>query len=126
MKKTTTKTASAAKLTRNTKVNVAHGEEIYVAVVKKVDGNTITVDYGNGEVEDVNAKHVTIRKRGRKSLAEEMTPAELAAQIKGLLADLRDTDDQDEKKRIRRALRRRGHSGGLNVKAAKRKAATKK
>lgn len=51
--------------------------------------------------------------RGRKSLRESMTAEEIAAEIKELLNDLAAASSVDEKKRIRRALRLRGHAGGL-------------
>lgn len=53
------------------------------------------------------------KKRGRQSIKASMTPAEIAAEVKELLTDLRAAKDVDEKKRIRRALRLRGHRGGL-------------
>jgi hypothetical protein len=53
------------------------------------------------------------KKRGRKSLAETLTPAEIKGEIDELLSDLRKSTDTDEKKRLRRALRLRGHLGGL-------------
>ncbi len=52
---------------------------------------------------------------GRK-LSERKTPAELKEEIKDLLSDLEGSTDPDEKKRIRRALRVRGHRGGLGEK----------
>ncbi len=54
------------------------------------------------------------KKRGRKSLIESMTPSEIAKEIDELLATLAKSKDLDEKKRVRRALRLRGHRGGLN------------
>lgn len=52
-------------------------------------------------------------KVGRKSLVESLSPEELDEQIQGLLAELRASSDPDDQKRIRRALRLRGHRGGL-------------
>ena len=52
-------------------------------------------------------------KVGRKSLADSLTPEELEGQVQELLAELRKSDDPDDQKRIRRALRLRGLRGGL-------------
>jgi hypothetical protein len=51
--------------------------------------------------------------RGRKKLSESLSPKEIKQEIKDLLRDLEVSTDPDEKKRIRRALRLRGHWGGL-------------
>lgn len=63
------------------------------------------------------AKHLP-PKRGK--LIETLSPSELKAEIIQLLDDLEASNDPEEKKRIRRSLRVRGHVGGLGkVKAKK-------
>jgi len=54
-------------------------------------------------------------KRGRMSLISSLPEKELKAQVADLLGQLKKTIDGDEKKKIRRALRVRGHVGGLNT-----------
>ena len=51
---------------------------------------------------------------GAKKLTESKTPAQLKKDIDELLDLLRSSTSKNEKKRIRRALRTRGHRGGLN------------
>jgi hypothetical protein len=53
-------------------------------------------------------------KRGRISLRDQ-DPETVAEEIEELIVDLKHSTDLDEKKRIRRALRRRGHAGGLGI-----------
>lgn len=53
--------------------------------------------------------------RGRKAITER-SKSEVRSEVKELLVDLHEAEDPDDKKRIRRALRRRGHTGGLGVK----------
>jgi len=52
---------------------------------------------------------------GKGKLTERLSADQLKAEIKGLLTDLRSTTDQNAKKKIRRALRTRGHFGGLGI-----------
>lgn len=52
-------------------------------------------------------------KRGK--LIVTLSPSELKAEIRELLDDLKSSKDPDEKKRIRRSLRVRGHRGGLGI-----------
>jgi len=106
------------------------GETYGGSVVKTAKGN-ITVEFDDGETHTYTAAavkrgDVTISKRGRRSLHEEMTPAEIEKEVKDLLAELKTSDDPEDKKRIRRALRRRGHTGGLGVRATTKKSTTKK
>ena len=56
----------------------------------------------------------TVRKFGRGKLIDTLKPDELKAEIREFLDDLKASSDPEEKKRIRRALRLRGHHGGLN------------
>lgn len=51
-------------------------------------------------------------RRGRCSI-EEMGHKEIRTEVKELLQDLTAATDPDDKKRLRRMLRRRGHRGGL-------------
>lgn len=51
--------------------------------------------------------------RGRKKLVDTMTAEEIKQEVKEFLNDLAASSDPEEKKRIRRALRLRGHFGGL-------------
>ena len=54
-------------------------------------------------------------KKGRRSIGE-LPKEEVKAEIVEFLDDLRKATDPDDKKRIRRSLRRRGHRGGLGEK----------
>lgn len=56
----------------------------------------------------------TTAAKGVKSIVATLTPTELAAEVKALLVDLAKETDGEEKKKIRRKLRIRGHKGGLN------------
>jgi len=53
--------------------------------------------------------------RGNAKLTDRLSADQLSAEIEGLISDLKATTDQRAKKRIRRALRTRGHFGGLGV-----------
>jgi hypothetical protein len=51
--------------------------------------------------------------RGAGKLTERLSPAELEKEVQGLLKELKASTDGEDKKRIRRLLRARGHKGGL-------------
>lgn len=59
--------------------------------------------------------------RGRRKLKDALSPREIQAEVDELLGELRATQDPEEKKRIRRALRHRGHFGGLGEKTGRKK-----
>ena len=61
------------------------------------------------------------QKRGRKKLQESTTKQDMKLDIKELLDELKKSKDAEDKKRIRRLLRRRGHQGGLGIREKKRK-----
>jgi hypothetical protein len=63
------------------------------------------------------AKPAPKPKRGK--LIDTLSPSELKHEISVLLNDLKASKDGEEKKRIRRALRIRGHMGGLGDHKAK-------
>ena len=88
-------------------------------VVKTFKNGNVRVDFGNGEVMNINPNDCAIRetKRGRASIINTLTPIEIEEEVTGLLEDLQSADSTDEKKRIRRALRTRGHRGGLGLRA---------
>ena len=44
-----------------------------------------------------------------------MPPKEVKQEVRELLLELSEATDVDDKKRIRRSLRRRGHAGGLST-----------
>ena len=54
----------------------------------------------------------------KKGPLANLSPKEREEQVSELLDDLRNEKDPDQKKRIRRALRARGHYGGLGSKGA--------
>lgn len=91
--------------------------EFYAGTIKNkaAKGNNYRVEFDDGELATVKAADLKGLKRGRRSVIEELTPTALKADIAKLIKDLKATDDQDEKKRLRRALRRRGHTGGINA-----------
>ena len=113
--------ATSNSLKAGTRVNVTWTDgEIYVAEVKKNAGpkaKKVTVTFEDGETASVAIKDVTIRKRGRKSINDEFTNDEIKEQITSLKKRLAKSTDQIEKKAIRRALRRRSHTGGMNKKS---------
>jgi hypothetical protein len=97
--------------------------ETYPATVEKVTVKGVSVEFDDGEkafvpVKELDAK-VALRKRGRKPLEETLSEAEINKQVRDLLKELKVATDVDDKKRIRRALRRRGHAGGLGLKDKK-------
>lgn len=98
-----------------TRVNVTlgNGNELTGEVVKVFKNGKARVTLEDGKTEVYDLTHIRERKPGRKSLAQSLTPAELKTEVKDLIAELRGAKDQEDKKRIRRALRRRGHTGGL-------------
>lgn len=52
---------------------------------------------------------------GATKLTDKLTPEQLKQQINDLLDELRGSTSKNDKKRIRRMLRSRGHRGGLGV-----------
>ena len=106
---------AVAIIPKGTKVNAPWDDgEMYPAIVTSVSANgKLTVEFDDGETATLDSKDVKRRKRGRASIREELSQSELSSEIKDLIADLKACDDQDEKKRLRRMLRRRGHTGGL-------------
>lgn len=54
-------------------------------------------------------------KRGAKSIVATKSPTEIKAEVEMLLEDLKTEKDPEEKKKIRRKLRLRGHKGGLGA-----------
>lgn len=76
---------------------------------------------GDGKSEGVKKKEEP-EKRGRKSLTASLSAKEKQEQIDDLLDELRKSTDPDDKKRIRRALRARGHRGGLSAEREAKKA----
>lgn len=64
---------------------------------------------------DVIAAEPAIGGPGRGKIVDRLTTEQLAAEIASLISELKATADGNDKKRIRRALRLRGHKGGLNV-----------
>ena len=85
---------------------------VYPAVVtQKAMSNdkTVAVRWDDGDEGTSVVAKVTPRQSGRRSLEQEHSPEEIAEQIESLLQQLSTSTDIDEKKRIRRALRRRGH-----------------
>lgn len=80
---------------------------------KIVDVSSSKID--NARATTTGATHTitTAKNAGRRAL-NEMTPTEIKNEIAELLDDLRNATNADDKKRIRGALRRRGHTGGLN------------
>lgn len=58
-------------------------------------------------------------RRGRRPIAETLTADEKKKEIRELLKQLTESTKPDEKKSLRRALRLRGHSGGMGVVAKK-------
>lgn len=68
------------------------------------------------ELEDgtsTTTSEFVVRRPGRKSLEQSIGAEAVAEQVKDFLGDLGKAKSQDEKKRLRRLLRRRGHRGGL-------------
>lgn len=104
-----------------TRVNVTKGNEILVGVVAKTFKNgslSVVLDDSDGKPNTFPASDVSERKAGRKSLAQTMSPAEMAKEVKGLIGELEGAKTIDDKKRLRRLLRRRGHAGGLGIRNA--------
>ena len=56
---------------------------------------------------------VTTKPGGREKIVAQLSPEELKKEIDALIAELRSATDMEEKKKIRRKLRLRGHRGGL-------------
>lgn len=54
-----------------------------------------------------------VASKGRAKLVDTLSIDEVKGQVEGLLSRLRVTTDANEKKKLRRALRLRGHRGGL-------------
>jgi hypothetical protein len=120
--------SNAAKLTiadlaKGTRVNVVCDQDTVGivscpgTVTRAVKSrNVVDVEFDDGDIiKSVELTDITLRKRGRRTLQETHTADELAEQTSALIARLESTDDQLEKKAIRRALRRRGHAGGLRT-----------
>jgi len=55
---------------------------------------------------------------------DAMTPEQIAGEVKDLRAELAKSTDMGRKKRIRSALRRRGHRGGMGIRAKQSEAKT--
>lgn len=99
---------------KGVRVNAPFEDELYAAVILRVMRSAkLRVQFDDDAEATVKAADCELRKRGRKSIAESMSAQEIGDEVKGLLAELTGTADQEAKKRIRRALRRRGHTGGL-------------
>jgi hypothetical protein len=114
-RRTNRKDSSMSNFTKGTKVNVTVDGDAYIGEVVRAiaKGKKYRVRFDDGSESNHPAENVELRKRGRKSIEESMTPDEIQGEINDLLAELQSTDDQDRKKIVRRALRRRGHMGGL-------------
>ena len=97
------------------RVNVTvKGEQFIAEVVKQYKNGKVRVEFDDGTKTNVSPSEITERKRGRKSIVESMSPAELKAHIDGLLNELESCETQDEAKKIRAKLRRAGHKGGAS------------
>lgn len=109
----------AIKFEAQQRVAVPFEGDVYRAtVVRMVRGGKVRVRFDDDTEATVKAADCEVLKRGRRALTESLTPDELQAEIDGLLAALKKAGDTDEKKAIRRALRRRGHKGGLGIRPA--------
>lgn len=107
-------------LKKNDRVNCLWSDgEQYPGVIASKTAKGVNVEFDDGETTFVpNSKvgtSITIRKRGRKTIEETCTATEIKKQVSDLLKELKGATDVDEKKRLRRALRRRGHVGGLGI-----------
>ena len=70
---------------------------------------------GKSKKTQASVESTSTASRGRGKLTATLNDAQLKGQIDKLLSDLRSTTDQRAKKKIRRALRTRGHFGGLGI-----------
>ena len=104
-----------------TRVNVTlgNGNEVAGNLVKTFKNGKVRVELESGEMETFDAVHVHERKAGRKSLAQSMSPDDLQADIEDIMGQLGKAKNEDDKKRLRRMLRRRGHTGGLGIRKPK-------
>jgi len=84
-------------------------------ITKLMRGGVVMVASDDGEKRSVKTACIRELHRGRKALLVSLSDKELHAEIKQLMDELTSCDDHDEKKRLRRMLRRRGHQGGLGV-----------
>lgn len=85
-------------------------------IVRLNKDGTVRVKFDDGNEETLPKSRLSERKRGRKSISASYTPAEIVTQIDELTAELEqaiELGDIPAQKRIRRKLRLRGHTGGL-------------
>lgn len=111
-----------ATMKNGTRVNVTlgNGDVIPGTISKAFKNNKYKVTCDDETKSGTfDAAHVAERKAGRRPLAQTMTAKELASEVDGLLEQLGKAKNEDDKKRLRRLLRRRGHQGGLGIREAK-------
>jgi hypothetical protein len=73
----------------------------------------------DGTTHTYDSAKVFERKAGRRPLNQVLTPSELKAEIGEFMTKLTKATNEDDKKRLRRLLRRRGHTGGLGIRGNK-------
>lgn len=108
-------TTTANVLANGTKVNAECKDATYIGKVVAFNKGRYTVEFDDGTTLTLPQSKVTERRRGRKALAQLLSPAEMKAERDGLIEALEAAESTDEKKAIRRKLRTRGHTGGLGI-----------
>lgn len=97
----------------------------FLVAEEGLDLSNLRCDICKGKLKYKNGKWIRSKKKmkGKEhqklSKAQEEFKEQLSMGVKELLKQLTETKDSEEKKRLRRLLRRRGHSGGLCLKGKK-------
>jgi len=125
-KKTTKKPAAKkdAKIAATKSVSFKKGDRVSVftdggawkgTVEKMHKSGTAMVADDSNTVQRVKTSQLSELHRGRQALLTSLSTKELHSEIAQIVKELKATTDRDEKKRLRRSLRRRGHKGGLGI-----------
>jgi len=100
----------------------------FLVAEEGLDLSNLRCDICSGKLKYRKGKWIRSKKRMKKKEEAEVHPLLLhkmnkhkEASVKELLKQLTETKDPEEKRRLRRLLRRRGHRGGLRLKGDKKK-----
>lgn len=110
-------------LAKGTSVNVTDGDEVFIGTVTGAPRKgKCRVEFDDDTAKWYPVSAIVERKRGRRAITEVLGEGELKAEVDLLLAQLRGAKNDEDKKSLRRMLRRRGHRGGLGIRGAKKEA----